>query len=285
MKKYPAQKFNIEMLLSTIHDLQVKEPVPISARNNIIRQMAANSVKVEIYQEKFRINLFNKIRLFPHEKLTKVYYVGGATQSNRGTYMLMEKSREPFITFLPGLRGFVTPRYMPIEKYWRDYSVFKKNFREIRSVRMEFPTMPAESFILNNKPGGRLQLLSLDGNHEISNFDTLRMMNFLASFSKIDFEAILNDLDKHKKDSVLSSAPFAIISLTDTTMNTSTVKIFHRSAYPGEVDINGKPLPYDLDRAFAQVNNGQDFVVIQFLVFDKILRPQSYFIGGGLKHN
>src|ERR1039457_4386758 len=81
--KFPGQRATINMLLTTMLDLEVKEPVAMSARNTIIKQLAVNSVKVEIYQWKYRINLFDKIRLFPHEKLTKVYYVGGATQSNR----------------------------------------------------------------------------------------------------------------------------------------------------------------------------------------------------------
>jgi hypothetical protein len=44
------------------------------------------------------------------------------------------------------------------------------------------------------------------------------------------------------------------------------------------VDEKGRSIPYDLDRLYALVNNGQDFTLIQFLVFDKILRPKAYFL-------
>ena len=161
--KYPGHKFNINMLLETMLNLQVKEPVPLAARNNIIKELSINSVKVEIYQWVYRIDVFG-IRLFPHEKLTKVYYVGGATQNNRGTYMLMQDSPDPFITYLPGLRGFVSPRYMPIEKYWRDYTVFRKNIQEIASIREEFPDFPEQSFIITNHPDGTIGLVSLIDN-------------------------------------------------------------------------------------------------------------------------
>jgi hypothetical protein len=276
--KYPGQKATINMLLATMLQIEVKEPVAMTARNNIIKQLAVSAVKVEIYQWKYRINIFGKIKLFPHEKLTKVYYVGGATQTNRGSYMLMENSTEPFIIYLPGLRGFVSPRYMPIEKYWRDYSVFRKDFREISSVKVEYPSQPELSYVVINNHERQLRLLSLTDNKDIPDFDTLKVMNFLTSFIKIDFEALVNDIDKHRKDSILSSSPYQILTLTDTNGVRTSIKTFHKEASPGEVDEMGKTATYDLDRMYALVNNGQDFTLVQFLVFDKILRPKTYFL-------
>ncbi len=276
--KYPGQKSTINMLLTTMLELEVKEPVALTARNTIIKQLAVNSVKVEIYQWKFRINIFGKIKLFPREQLTKVYYIGGATQSNRGTYMLMENSSEPFVTYLPGLRGFVSPRYMPIEKYWRDYNIFRKSFHEIASVKVEFPSNPELSYLVKNNHDKELSFISLIDNLGIPNYDTLRVMNFLTSFLKIDFEALINDMDKHRKDSILSSPPFHILTLLDTNGVSTTIKTYHKAAYPDAVDEKGRSIPYDLDRLYALVNNGQDFTLIQFLVFDKILRPKTYFL-------
>lgn len=277
--KYPGQKFNIDMLMETMLNLQVKEPVPLAARNNIIKELSINSVKVEIYQWVYRID-FIGIRLFPHEKLTKVYYVGGATQNNLGTFMLMQNSSEPYVIYLPGLRGFVSSRYMPIEKYWRDYTVFKKNLHEIASVKVEFPAIPEQSFIVTNNHDRSLELVSLIDKKRIYNFDTLNLMNFLSAFRNINFEALLNDMDKHKKDSILSSPPFTIITLTDTNGIVNTITTFHKQSAFGETDYKGKPVPYDLDRAYALVNDGKDFTLIQFYVFDRILKPVKYFVKG-----
>jgi hypothetical protein len=245
----------------------------------MIKSLSVNSVKVEIYQWVYPIEIFG-IRLFPHEKLTKVYYVGGATQNNLGTYMLMQDSPEPYIIYLPGFRGFVSPRYMPIEKYWRDYTVFKKNIGEIASVRVEFPTVPEQSFIITNHHDRTMELVSLIDNKRISDYDTLKVMNFLAAFRNLNFEALLNDIDQHKKDSILSSTPFTIITLTDTNGISKTMKTFHKKSGDGETDYNGKPVLYDRDRAYALVNDGKDFTLIQFYVFDKILKPAKYFVKG-----
>jgi len=276
--KYPASKANVELLLGTMLRLQVKETVPKPAMENIIKDLATFSVKVEIYQWKYRIDLFNMVRLFPHEKLTKVYFVGGPIQSNRGSYMIMEHSTVPFVVFLQGLRGFVTPIYSPIEKYWRDYTIFKKMIQQIVSIRVDFPSDPDNSYEIRNDANLNIRFISLADNQTIPVFDTLKVMNFLTSFRNINFEALLNDMDQHRKDSILAMTPYCIISLTDTGHITISIKTYRKGAAPGEVNELGKPAPFDLDRLYALVNDGKDFTLIQYFVFDKILRPKSFFI-------
>jgi hypothetical protein len=276
--KYPGSKANIDLLLGTMLGLQVKETVPKAALEYVIKDLATISVKVEIYQWKYRINLFDIVRLFPHETLSKVYYVGGPIQSNRGSYMIMEHSSVPFVVYLPGLRGFVTPIYSPIEKYWRDYAVFKKSIQQIESIRMEFPSDPANSFEIKNDASMNILFISLDNNQPVAGIDTLKVMNFLTSFRNISFEALLNDMEPHRKDSILATVPYCIISVTDTGHTTKSIKTYRKGAAPGEVDAFGKPAPYDLDRLYVLVNDGKDFTDAQYFVFDKILRPKSFFL-------
>lgn len=276
--KYSGSKANIELLLGTMVGLQVKETVPKAAVDYVIKDLATISVKVEIYQWKYRINLFDFIRLFPHEKLTKVYYVGGPIQSNRGSYMIMEHSSVPFVVYLPGLRGFVTPIYSPIEKYWRDYSIFKKSIQQIESVRMNFPSDPGSSFEIKNDANMNMRFISLADNQQVPMFDTLKVMNFLTSFRNINFEALLNDMETRRKDSILATTPYCIISLTDTSHTTQIIKTYRKGAAPGEMDDFGIPAPYDMDRLYALVNDGKDFTSIQYFVFDKILRTKSFFL-------
>jgi hypothetical protein len=276
--KYPAQKQMVDILLSTLSGLEVREPIAKAAHNTIISDMAVNSVKVEIYRMGFRINIFGWIRLFPHEKLDKVYYVGGATPNNRGSYMLLEDSTEPFVTYLPGLRGFVSPRYSPLEKYWRDFTVFKKPLREIAKVRMEFPSNPDDSYEVKNDPSGRVTLLSLADNKQVADFDTLKLMTFLSGFRDLNFEALLNDMEPVKKDSILRSTPFIVVTVTDTTGGATSVKVFHKPNTAGFTDMEEKTLPFDPDRLYALVNEGSDFVLIQYFAFNKVLRPKFFFL-------
>jgi len=122
-----------------------------------------------------------------------------------------------------------------------------------------------------------MRFISLADNQQVPMFDTLKVMNFLASFRNINFEALLNDMETHRKDSILATTPYCIISLTDTNHTTQIIKTYRKGASPGEMDDFGKPAPYDMDRLYALVNDGKDFTSIQYFVFDKILRPKSFF--------
>ncbi|MCX6305122.1 MAG: hypothetical protein NT040_09145 [Bacteroidetes bacterium] len=277
-EKYLAQKQNIDLLLKTMVELEVQQPVAHAAHDNIVKELAVNAVKVEIYQMVFRIDLFGFIRWFPHEKLTKVYYVGGATQNNLGSFMLMQDSSEPFIVFLPGFRGFVSPRYSPIEKYWRDYNVFRKTIPEIAAVKVEIPATPDYSYEVRNNGQNKFSLVSLTDKAEVANYDTLKLLNFLSGFRNLNYEALLNDMDKTRKDSILRSVPFIIITLTDTAGVSKTITTYHKQGPDGQTDPKGNPLPYDLDRLYASVNDGKDFTIIQYFTFDKVLRPKPFFI-------
>lgn len=278
--RFPAQKVNIDLLLRTMVDMEVQQPVARAAHDNIIRELAVNAVKVEIYQRVNRIEVFG-IRLFPREKMTKVYYVGGATQNNQGSFMLMQGSSDPFVVFLPGFRGFISPRFSPIEKYWRDYTIFRKSIPEIASVRVEVPENPAYSFEVRNNGTNRFTLTALQDNRAIARYDTLKLLNFLSGFRSLGYEALLNDMNLARKDSIIRSRPFVVITLTDTAGVASTVKTFHKQGPPGQTDPEGNPLPYDLDRLYALVNDGRDFTLIQYYTFDKVLRPLHFFLAEG----
>ncbi|TRZ71629.1 MAG: hypothetical protein D4R97_06555 [Bacteroidetes bacterium] len=192
----------------------------------------------------------------------------------------MEDSEEPFVIYLPGLRGFVTPRFSTIEKYWRDLTVFRYTIEEISSVKLEVPDNPEYSFEVTLDKGRLKSFTSLTDNTPLSDLDTLKVLNFLSGFRNVNFEAFLNDMDKRTKDSVLNTKPFIIISLADTLNKTKIIRTFHKPNLFGQKDFRGSVLPYDPDRLYALVNDGKDFVLIQYFAFNKILRPKPYFQKG-----
>jgi hypothetical protein len=279
--KYPAQQAKISSFLKTLEDLEVKSPVPLASRNNVITRMAVIAKKIEIYQIVPRINLFNKIKLFPHEKLIKTYYVGDVTQDNQGTFMLMEGSEEPFVVYIPGFRGFVSTRYSTVVADWRDYTVFRTPINEIQSVKLEFPLHPEESFEVEVHDNQNIILKKLFDNQLVNNYDTIRMLNFLTGFEDIRFESLLVHLiEKEFIDSVSASLPKTIITLTDRGGEVNRVKIFNKPGFASLYTGDGMTVePYDLDRAYALVNDEEDFVLIQYFVFDRVTRPLGFFTG------
>jgi hypothetical protein len=277
-KKYKAHDYQIKDFLKTMMDLVVRNPVPKVARNNVISRLSATAVKVEIYQRVYRIDLFGLIKLFPHEKRTKTYYVGGPTQDNRGTYMLMEGCEEPFIVYLPRFRGFVSARYSTQEDDWRDHTVFDTRLNDLVSVSVEFIKESEESYTVENLGKDKIVFIPWK-DHQEKPYDTLRMLNFLTAFADIRFEAVLNNsLEPEFIDSLTSQSPVHIITLVDKHGDTNQVITFHKRSFNEVINPEGLLFrPVDFDRLYALINNKKDFVLIQYFVFDKILRPASYY--------
>jgi hypothetical protein len=282
--KFPASNELVNIFVKTLYRLEVKSPVAKAAKNNVIKRLSSLGVKVEIYQTVYRIDIWG-LKLFPHEKLTKTYYVGDNTQDMLGTYMIMDGYNDPFIVYIPGFNGFLSTRYSTVENDWRDHSLFSVELPNIKLLKMEFPSSPDSSYIVENIGKVNFKLTALKQNITIPDYDTIKMLDCLSAFRDIKFELLINDSKVHNRDSVTHSTPFHIITLTDMAGNTMVVKTFHKPPVPGEFeDIEDKPSKYDRDRLYALINGGRDFVLIQFYVFDRILRPLPYFLKTHIIH-
>lgn len=279
--KYATNPRLVDFLLETIRRLQVKSPVPKAARNNIVKRMASIGIKVEIYQQAYRINFFDKYRMFPYEKLSKVYYVGDVTPNNLGTYMLIEDAPEPYVIHIPGFRGFLTPRYSPLPDDWKSHTVFNHNLADIASVTMEFLEIPEESFKVDiSDSDGSYKLTKLINNESITRFDTLRLLNFLTSFSDLRYETRLNNLMSPVIiDSITQSDPLFAVTLVDDKNDTTFILTFNKETLSQEIkdETYNQLIPEDRDRFYALINDDEDFVLMQYYVFDKILHPLSYY--------
>lgn len=264
--KYYARMDIMNTLLTTVKSLEVLNPVGKKAQPNIIKTLAAHSIKVEIYQ---------------NDKLTKLYYVGGETADQEGTYMLLadpetgENSTMPFAMFIPGFNGYLTTRYLTIEDDWRDRAVFKYLPNNIRSVKVQFAEDAEQSFEVKNDGNNSFSVVELQTQKPVANFDTIAVKQYLSYFQNIHYEALANNFAK--KDSVLAAPHYAIISVTDNKNSVNKIKLFKMTAEKGRVNVYGEPLKYDPDRLYALLNDGKEFAVIQYFVFGKLMPEINYF--------
>lgn len=261
--KYPARKDLTKILLHTIHNLQVKSPITKSKHNTIIKNLATTSVKTEIYAG---------------DKLIKTYYVGGPTQKQTGTYMLLENSSTPFIMSIPGFRGYLSTRYNVIENEWRDRLVYKYNIDQMASIKLEYPNDKAQSFIINRIDEGQYELHPLHSPETNAAFDTLRAKEFFSRYQTVAFDIFLNDdLTQEHKDSVLSTTPRCIYTVTDKAGNSKTIKTYLRPNVNKNLNDNGELYQFDIDKLYGYLPETKDFVLIQFYVFDPLTKKLDEF--------
>lgn len=286
---YKAHPKEVRQILETLYKLRISKPVSLASHDNIITQLAAKSTKVEIYQNVPRINLFNKVKLFYHEKRTKVFYVGDATRDSSGTFMLKEGADKAFIVYIPGFRGFLTTRFTANPDVWRDHTIFHEALADIQSLTMEFGRDHASDFCVENVGRHQYRLTRLSDNANLP-FDTLKVINLLSSFSDLRFEALLNNLvTPERMDSIIHSPYFHKITLCTkegksiqmTTFEKRTQDDMGNDTPDGLLDSEGIEIdPIDHDRFYGSINDGRDFVLLQYYIFNKLLNGIGYYEAG-----
>ena len=277
---YKAHSKQVQYLLTTLYKVRVKMPVSRASHDNIVKQLASQSTKVEIYQWVPRINLFDKVKLFYHEKRTKVFYVGDATMDSSGTFMLMEGADNAYIVYIPSFRGFITTRFTANPDDWRDHTIFHENMADIQSVEVDFNEDPQGSFRIDNLGKHQYKLTRIADQQELP-YDTLKVINLMSSFGDLRFEALFtNSMDQARIDSITGSPFVHYVVVTDKDGNKHDMKTFRKVVLNGVTDMGGELGDVDRDRMYALVNGGVDFVLIQNYVFDKVLHDVRYYEAG-----
>lgn len=275
--EYKANTETVNQLLYTIYRVRVRMPVSKASHDNIIAQMASRSTKVEIYQYVPRINLFNKIKLFYHEKRTKVFYVGEATKDSSGTFMLKEGADQAYIVYIPGFRGYISTRYAANPDEWRDHTIFHESLADIQSVSVEFGREPSESFKVENTGKHQYMLTRLSDNTSVP-FDTLKVINLLSAFSDLRYEALMtHGMKQHRLDSIINSPYLHHITLVTKDGEVQEMKTFNKKI-ESVFDIPEEEYIDDNDRMYGLVKD--DLVLVQYFIFDKVLKGLSYYEAG-----
>ena len=277
--KYEANQPMIDLLLETLHTMCIRQQVNRNAVPNVVKDISARAVKVEVYARKPLFRLFG-LDILTRERLVETYYVGRETQDMMATYMFREGDKVPYVIHIPGFRGFLTPRFVTEPLKWRSHTIVDLDVNAIQKVTLEIPSMPEEGYsVVNN--GNGFDFETVQG--RMPQFDTSRVAQLLSSFTWLNFDEFA-EIVPNANDSSLNGTPRTILTIVDTAGNQTELLTYIK--YNNPEDIKAMPdstmyETFDLDRLYAIVNR-RDTVLIQYFVFDKILQPASYFMGNDI---
>ena len=260
--QYRVLPNTIENLMRAFAEMEIKYKPADAAVPSMVRDLSTLGIKVELYDKS--------------EKLLKSFYVGGAPSDERGTYMILENSNQPYVVHLPTWEGNLRFRFNLVGEDWRDKTIFAYTPETIQSVSIEYPKQQKESF----------RLTRLENAFEVTPFDSLTprlrqpleqglVESFLVGFKQIGAEAF--ETNNPKRDSVLKTLPFTIITLKTTEGTTQQVKLYPLPYTVVETDQAGRGFTKTyVERYFALVNE-TDFMLVQHRVFEKILWGYGFF--------
>ncbi len=262
--KYAIRPDGIKMILETLNKMVVRAPVAKSMEQKVLKDLSGPiQKKVEIYQ---------------NGRLTNVIFMAGETPDKLATYMLIDGSDTPYEVHIPGHRGFLQTRFVSDGRLWRDPVIFRYDYRDMRSVEVVYPGQPQDGFTV--KYDGKVTSLLHPGSTQPDPaLDSLRAFEYLNGFRNIGYEfEVVETFSKTIKDSILASQPFIVVTVTDKTGAKNLVKGYRRPANLTSDVPEEERAPFDTDRLYAVINNGKDFVLVQYFQFDKVIKPAGWFL-------
>ncbi len=281
-QNYEVMPNNIEDLLNCIANLTVKSPIAKTARENINKRMATGSVKVEIFYDDYHIKI-GRLHVWKYTH-KKVYYIGQQTMDNLGNYALLEGAKYPCVVYLPGFRGFVRPKYSPLEDAWRTHNIVKLKMSKIKRVDITDFENADQSFSIVKGSGRHFDIYATQTGEKLPAYDTLKLLDHLSDYRNLNYEMQEMELSEQEKDSILTNNKFKEISITDVDGNTTTITMFRINTILNteEYDYNMAFVDaFNRDKFYAIVNgNKNELFLCQFFVFDRIVQPLSYYIPG-----
>lgn len=264
---FVASIYQIEVLFEGLKKMRVKRPVSKKELETVKKNIALNGTKVEIYE---------------NNKLSKVYYVGGNTQDEMGTFFLMEGAKEPYVCHIPGFNGYLNARFYTQVEGWRSKNIFSLKDEQIKSIEINWTETPDASFVINNN--AKEPLLSIGGqemkNNTIINLNSVR--SYLKLWENLSFEGFPIDLDAQKIDSIYKTTPFLTIRVTDKNNKVTSLRIHKKGIKRDsnvQFDDNGNALQYDIEVFYAFINgNSKEVVQIQDYIFGKVMKTNNDFL-------
>lgn len=247
---------SIKILLTTLNQIEVKSPVAESMKPNVLKNLSTTAKKVEIFDNE--------------GKEIKTVFIGGPTQDHMGTFAMIEGAEAPFVIYIPGFNGYLSTRFFTSQDQWRDRTVINIDNRQIANIQLEYPTRPQESFSIEVNSFEDFTLRSAG---DVVSPDTLAVQRYLGSFRNLNFEGLVAKGDKVNQDSLLNSTPFFVLSVTNISGQTKTIRGFKKANTKNHTE-QGVLAPYDVDRFYGEIEPGK-LAILQYYQFDKVLKERS----------
>ncbi len=260
--QHRARPTAMQTLLETIQKVQVWYVPPKVAEETMVKSLAAEGLKVEIYDRA--------------GKKIKCYYVGGVTNDERGTFMMMENADQPYVVHVPSFIGQLRVRYLLGDDDWKDRSVFAEKPEAIQSITVEYPQQRSESFRLEKTGDLAYEIKPFYSTTPAARTPQRKGVAeaYLLNFTQLAAEGF--ETNYPQRDSVQALVPFAIVTVKNATGATTEAKF-----WPAQMQMHAYEKRNYVIRYFTSVNNS--FLLTQERVFGPVFRGYEHFFGPEVK--
>jgi len=255
--QYRARMSSVEPLLSALHGVRIRYIPADAAVGNVRENIEGTYVHVDVYDR-------------AGDKM-KSYRVGGVTPDERGTYVMMDGSNQPFVVHIPSWDGALRTRFTLMFEDWRDRRFVDLDPAQIRSVKVEYPKQKSQSFNLSRSGSG---FVLAPVYPEMREYPRTYRNGTAEAFLKALSEAACEGFENQyaRKDSIRNLTPFCAIEVYLDGDKKVELKIWAKGT---PVYTQFSP---PVHRLFVERIPG-DFVLAQFEVIKGVLRGYDFFTG------
>ena len=254
----------IKNIIKMAKDIRLHQPVDKRAQKNLIKIIMVTHKQIDFYV---------------NGKKYKTYIVGEPTQSNLGTYMLLENHENgktvryntPYIMGMKHFRGRLDARVFTDKHEWYSTKMFNYDVSQITEVKLKNIRSPKASFTIRLKNGKDIEVLD-ENNTLIENPNSVNARQYLTAYKKRHFVKYLPDMPVVLKDSILKNSHIYELTVTTNTGISKKVDMYEKP-FDGtdKIDIvTGIEHTKDNDHCYLNIDN-KLFVLGQYYVMDPLL--------------
>jgi hypothetical protein len=270
-----ADAIAVNSLLNRLRRAEVRMPVPGEGRQEAIKKLSDEGVRMELYGSRHLIKLPGDAGLFRRTKRIGRFTLADAPDVNIG-YILTGSSDRPWLIVLPGIERGISGLLGADPLAWRSPVVLNIAPERMKKIEACLPGHPEQSFDLSFDNRG-FQFIDGEG-RKINSADisSLRLGRFLSTFRELYYEKLLPGSSNEPPDDLMKERMFFSLQVTDTEGNETELMFFRRKPADDGSLVSDKR-DYDPNRFYLKTEHG-DYAVALYYIFQPVMRPLSYFL-------
>ncbi|HEX2933718.1 MAG TPA: hypothetical protein VHO72_00040 [Bacteroidales bacterium] len=252
--KYNARTKLMHQLLGLVSLIEVNTPAPKALKNDLISLYTKQPLQVIFYKGNKKPQT---LRIVESDSLI------------RSSVMFTEEENDPYLVKIPGFNGRLSLLFPTNPFLFRDKTIFRYQPYEILYVKVEYPSEPSKSFILNVADPSHIVLQQLNGKGQ-KQVSKEKAVQYMTSFSNVGFEFIREAQPFRMADSLSRIQPACIIEVKNVVNQVNQIR-----TYP--IAVKGKGASFDLYKMYAVIQNDSIPVTVKYTDFDPIMKEFGSF--------
>lgn len=276
-ESFRANESAVRDLLNVLRRMETRRPVPLADRMAVSVMKEREGVQVGVYAAGKRIQLPGGISAWPYQKRIRRFTFAGYSPGGGAAYLQMHGSQEPYEVQLAGVSGQWAEVFRTMEHHWLDPVIIHLPAARIRQVELDFPGDEAASFRISRLEDQTFHLADQWGHAiEMTPRVEARIHHYLNGFVELYYQRLIPNSSDNPPADLMPHGPFARLTVGGDDAP-PILLAFYRRLPPGDGSLQSPHRDYDINRLYVRINGG-DYALAQYYVFQRVLRPLSYFV-------